>query len=261
MATSPIMEMSARSPEMADRRFHMAMALAMAFTIVAGFSLHLAMGRSSFAVPPIFHIHAFVSFTWIGLYLAQSILIAGNNAAWHRRLGMVAFGWVPLMVAVGLMLIVTVMQRTGGPFFFDQNQFLFSNPAHLLCFAGLTFAALKVRRHAGWHRRLMLVGFAILTGPGLGRLLPMPLAMPHAWHVNLAIVLIWPAIGMIRDRMVTGRIHPAWLWGIGTLLALQVLADLVAYSDFGIAFTQQFVAGTPGADRPMEAFMPPGMAM
>ena len=45
--------------------------------------------------------------------------------------------------------------------------------------------------------------------------------------------------------------------GVGLLLAVQVVADLVAYSDWGIAFTREFIAGTPGANRPMEAFFPP----
>ena len=30
-----------------------------------------------------------------------------------------------------------------------------------------------MRRRTDWHRRLMFCGMAILTGPGLGRLLPM----------------------------------------------------------------------------------------
>ncbi|QNE05476.1 hypothetical protein [Croceicoccus marinus] len=261
MATSPITQGAPKTTEGAERRFHLYLAIAMSATIVAGFSVHLAMGRSTFAVPPIFHVHALVFFGWVALYLAQTALIAGNNARLHRTLGLIAFAWIPLMVVVGIALSLTVSQRTGGPFFFDKNQFLFSNTAHLLAFAGLAFASLKVRRHGGWHRRLMLVAFAILTGPGLGRLFPLPLLIPHAWHFMLGVVLVWPAIGMIRDRMVMGRIHPAWLWGIGAVLAAQLVADLIAYSHWGLALTEQYTAGTPGGERPMEAFIPPGFAL
>ncbi len=261
MATSSITHGASSTGEAAERRFYLYLAMAMALSIVAGFSVQLAMGRSTFAVPPVFHLHALVFFGWVALYLAQNMLIAGNNVRLHRTLGMLAYAWIPLMVVVGIALSLTVARRTGGPFFFDTNQFLFSNPAHLLAFAGLAFASLRVRRHSGWHRRLMLVAFAILTGPGLGRLIPLPLLIPHAWHVMLAVLLIWPAIGMIRDRIVTGRVHPAWLWGIGALLAVQLVADLAAYSPWGIAATKAFTAGTPGGERPMEAFIPPGFTL
>ncbi|GGD59190.1 hypothetical protein [Croceicoccus mobilis] len=261
MATTTVANGDARTREIAERKFFFYLALAIAITIVAGFSLNFAMGRSSLAVPLIYHAHGIAFFAWTGLFITQSGLIAADNRALHARLGMISAGLVPVMVVLGIWLMVVVMRRNGGPFFFDQNEFLFSNPVHLLLFAGLTFAALKSRRYSGWHRRLMLMGFAVLSGPGLGRLIPLPLMIPYAWRIMVLVVLIWPIIGMIRDLVKTGRVHPAWLWGAGALLVAQGLADLVAYSEFGIAFTRDFLAGTPGAERPMEAFLPPGFAM
>jgi uncharacterized membrane protein YozB (DUF420 family) len=151
---------------------------------------------------------------------------------------------------------VTSLRRTGGPFFFDQNEFLFSNTLLLLCFAGLVTAALLQRRNTGWHRRFMFVAFSILTGPGLGRLLPMPLMIPHAWRIMMAITLIFPLIGMIHDRRTYGRVHPAWIYGVAAVFAVQVISDLVAYSDWGVEVTRDLLAGTPGADRPMAAYLP-----
>ena len=53
-----------------------------------------------------------------------------------------------------------------GPPFFDQNQFLFSNPLQLLGFAIMAAWAVTIRKNTGWHRRLMYCAFAMLTGPG-----------------------------------------------------------------------------------------------
>ena len=39
--------------------------------------------------------------------------------------------------------------------------------------------------------------------------------------------------------------------------ATMIAADLFAYSGAGIAFTQEMLAGTPGAERQMQAFVPP----
>ncbi len=228
----------------------------MSAIIFAGFATNLAMGRSTFAVPILYHVHAFVFFGWVALYLAQNGLIASGNVALHRRLGWLAVAWVPAMVGLGTALIVVSMRRTGGPFFFDQNEFLFSNPLMLLCFAGLVTAALLQRRNTGWHRRFMLVAMAILTGPGFGRLLPMPLVIPYAWQLTTVSTIIFPIAGMVYDHRRQGRVHPAWFYGIAAVLLTQVIADAIAYSDFGIRLTQSMLAGTPGSARPMAAYLP-----
>ena len=81
------------------------------------------------------------------------------------------------------------------------------------------------------------------------------------FRATIAATLIFPIIGMIADKRRYGRVHPAWFWGVGTIVAVQIASDLVAYSEWGLAFTRDFLSGTPGAERPMEAFIPPGFAM
>ena len=245
----------------AERRFFLIMALVMATTIVAGFSLNLAMGRSSFAVPLAYHVHAFIFMGWIGLYVAQHLTASNGQWALHRSLGRLAYLWVPLMVAAGSVIMVTVARRTGGPFFFDVNEFLVSNLALLVCFGGLAWWALRSQRYNGWHRRLMLCSMAILTGPGLGRLLPMPFMIPYAWIITTALTMLFPVIGMIADKRRTGSVHPAYWWGLGIYAAVFVASMALAYSPLGYAFTDWVIAGTPGAERPMQAFLPPGFSM
>jgi hypothetical protein len=63
-------------------------------------------------------------------------------------------------------------------------------------------------------------------------------------------------IGVLADKRRYGKAHPAWFWGIGIVVALQIVADLIAYSPLGYAITEQVLAGTPGAERQMEAFVP-----
>ena len=115
-------------------RFFLIMALVMATVIIAGFSLNLAMGRSSFAAPWPYHVHGMIFMGWLGLYLAQVITISTGNIALHRQLGKFAYVWIPAMVAAGLMIILVAVRGSGGPFFFAQNEFLISNMAGLLVF-------------------------------------------------------------------------------------------------------------------------------
>lgn len=249
------------SAEQRERRFFLGMAIAMATVIVAGFSLNLAMGRSTFAVPALYHVHAIVFMGWLALYVAQSVTIATGRRALHIRLGKLGYLWIPAMVIAGIAIMVFVARRNGGPFFFDVNEFLVSNVMLLLAFGGLALWAMRQQRHTGWHRRLMLVSMAILTGPGLGRLLPGPLFIPYAWEISILATLVFPAIAMMADRRRHGRVHPAYWWGVGVYLGTFVLSMLLAYSPLGYAITEAVVAGTPGAERPMEAFLPPGFSM
>lgn len=244
-----------------DTSFFTIMAFAMAAVIVAGFSLNVAMGRSSFAVPLAYHVHAGIFMGWVALYLAQHVTASSANWALHRTLGKLAYLWVPAMVVAGCTIMIVVARRTGGPFFFATNEFLISNIATLLAFGALAWWALRRQRYTGWHRRLMLVSMAILTGPGLGRLLPLPLMIPNAWTISVALTFVFPAIGMIADKRRDGRVHPAYWWGTGIYIATFVGSMLLAYSPIGYALTDWVIAGTPGAERPMEAFLPEGFAL
>jgi uncharacterized membrane protein YozB (DUF420 family) len=253
MATVPF----ASGADRDEARFFFTMACLMAAIIVAGFSFNLAVGRSSFALPLVYHFHAVVMMGGMALYLAQNSLIFAGNVALHRRLGWAAVVWVPLMVLTGFLVTRISLQERGGPPFFDQNQFLISNPLHLLGFAAMVGWAITVRRNTGWHRRLMYCGFAMLLGPGVGRLLPNPLLIPYAWYVAAVLPpIIFAVVGILADRRRYGRAHPAWFWGIGVVIGIQIVADLIAYSPLGPQFTDWFLAGTPGAERQMEAFVP-----
>ena len=244
--------------ERGEARFFFTMACVMAATILAGFIFNLSMGRSSFGMPWLVHFHAWVMMSWLGLYLAQNYLVFSDNIALHRRLGWLSVLLIPAILVMGLLITRHSLQQMGGPPFFDQNQFLFSNPMQLFGFGAIAAWAVSRRKNTGWHRRLMFCAFAMLTGPGVGRLLPSVFFIPYAWYATAILpAILFPAIGMLADKKRYGAVHPAWLWGVGIVIGIQVVADLIAYSDWGVAFTREFVAGMPGGERPMEAFFPP----
>ena len=66
------------------------------------------------------------------------------------------------------------------------------------------------------------------------------------------------AITEIADLRRDGKVHPAWFYGVGAVVAVQLVAELIAYSSLGIALTHWVVDGSAGAARPMHAFLPPG---
>lgn len=242
-----------------DDGFFLGGAIVMAVVVAAGFSVQLAMGRSTFASPPLVHAHAIVFMGWVTLYLLQNIFAATGRTALHRRLGWLAPGWMVAMLVLGCMVTVAMVRRGQVPFFFRPLQFLIFDPLTLFAFAGLTVAAIALRRRTDWHRRLHFCAMSLLLGPALGRLLPMPLLAPWAWEADLAACLIFPIVGLIWDARRTGAAHPAWLWGLGVMAACLLLTEAITYSPLGGALYRQVTAGSPGASvAPLGFPAPPG---
>ncbi|WP_336961115.1 hypothetical protein [Sphingobium aquiterrae] len=239
-----------------DEKFFLMSAIVMAMVLVGGFSFQLAMGRSTFASPLYVHAHALTFFGWTALYLLQNILAAGGSTALHRRLGWIATVMVPAMVVLGTFITVRKVQQGAAPFFFEPLYFLLMNPLSILVFAGLVASAILLRRHTQWHRRLMFCGMAILTGPGLGRLLPMPLFIPWAGWAVFAAVMLFPLAGIVRDLRGSGTVHPAWWWGVAAIAGVQMGAVVLAGSPVGPVIYRAVTQGTPGAAITPNAYPP-----
>ncbi len=242
-----------------NERFFVHAAFGMAAVIAVGFSVQLGMGRSSFSAPPLVHAHAVVFMGWIAIYLLQNVFVAGGRTTLHRRFGWVGAVWIVPMMVLGCMVTVEMARRGAVPFFFRPLHFVVFDPVALFTFAGLTLAAIVLRRRTEWHRRLHFCGTAVLLGPGFGRLLPMPLLVPWAFEATFLALMIFPALGVVRDLRRTGRVHPAWLVGIGVMIASLLATEAITYSPLGDGLYRAVTAGSPGASvPPLEFPTPPG---
>jgi hypothetical protein len=240
-----------------DRRFFLIMALVMAGAIAAGFSMQLAAGRSSFGAPLLVHVHAVVFFAWVVLYVLQSYFVASNRPALHRTLGWIGAAWVPVMVVVGTAVTVAMLRKGGVPFFFTPIYFLVMDILCVIVFAGLTAAAIVMRRRTDWHRRLHYCGMAYLSAPGVARLLPLPFMVPWVGWGVLSAILVFPLIGVLADWRRSGRVHPAWWWGIGAMIGGHVAIALIVASPLGPVLYEAATAGSPGAAVPGFDYPPP----
>ncbi len=242
-----------------DEDFFLRSAIVMAVLIAVGFTLQLALGRSSFDSPPLVHAHAIVFMGWVAIYVLQNLFAATGNATLHRRLGWLAVGWIAAMLVLGCLVTAAMVRRGGTPFFFRPLQFLVFDPASLITFAGLTGAGIALRRRTEWHRRLHFCAMSLLLGPAFGRLLPMPMLIPWAWEATLAASAAFPLVGIWRDTRRDGRAHPAWGWGLAAMAGCLIVTEAITYSPVGSAIYRAVNQGSPGASIPPLAFpTPPG---
>jgi hypothetical protein len=164
------------------------------------------------------------------------------------------------MVVMGTYVTVEAVRTLHAPFFFQPAYFIIMNPLSLFVFAGLATAAIILRRRTLWHRRLMFCGMSILLGPAVGRIIPSPLLMPFVGEAVFAVILLFPLAGILHDRRTRQRVHPAWLWGVGTIVAMQLAINAVTFSPLGPAIYRAVTDGSPGATLAPLAFPPPPWA-
>src|SRR3989338_10265021 len=87
-----------------DLAFFRNLVTVMAVVEIAGFVLHLAMGRSSFGAPLIVHLHAVVAMGWVAIVVAQAWLASGGALRIHRTLGGLALVWMLALAGLGAMV-------------------------------------------------------------------------------------------------------------------------------------------------------------
>jgi hypothetical protein len=248
-------------PAAGDESFFLRAAIAMSVIIVAGFSLNLALGRSSFASPPRVHVHAILFMGWMVIFLVQSAFAASGRQDLHRKLGWLAAAWLVTMVISGLVVTATMVRNGHVPFFFQPLHFLVFDSLAVLTFAGLAAAAIGLRRQTLWHRRLHFCGMVVLLAPAFGRLLPLPLLQPWGWEVTYLVSFIFLLTAVWLDVRRSGRIHPAWRSGVAVIIGLFIATQALTYSPIGTAIYARVTRESPGATiAPLEfPAPPPGM--
>jgi len=214
-----------------ERRFFLLMALAIAATVVIGFTMNAARMHWSFlALPPQVHLHAAAFSAWILLYVVQNWLIVRGSLKWHRQLGALGAGIAVVMVVLGIVTTVMAIEQHRVPPFFPPGIFLVLDVLGVIGFGILTAWAIVLRRQAAWHKRLMLCGTILVMSPAIGRILPMPLLGKFAGLGVFAVMALYVIAGMVFDVRSRGRVHSAYWWGGGVLVATQMLIGLLGMS-------------------------------
>jgi FtsH-binding integral membrane protein len=216
----------APDPERRERAFLLAMSVLLALTVATGFGLFVAIGISSFRSPWWVHVHALSFVGWIALYLMQNVLVFKGDLASHRTLGRAGAVLAAWLVLVGLVLTPVTVAVHRSPPFFAPPVFLAMDWANIVAFGGLVCAGILNRRRSDWHRRLMLCATVCVIAPACGRILVLAGAMTP-WN-NVLVLLGYIALAAAFDVYNRRRIHPAYAWGAGTLLAMGASIPLLA---------------------------------
>ncbi len=210
------------------RPFYLCMALLLTAIVAFGFSHTIPFDMQSPGFPIMLVVHGIVFGTWMVLFVAQPAFIVSGAVSLHRKLGMFGVALAVAMVVMGALAVHLALQANTLPPFYPPGLFITRGIVGLVLFPGLVAAGVLNRHRAEWHKRLMLCASIVVIGPGLERALPVPI-MGMGWYFIVDGILIVIALfGPVYDLIVRKRIHPAYFWGIGAIVAGQAIVDVIA---------------------------------
>ena len=229
---------------MADQGFFVRYAVVLAAFILIGFVQFALRGYSNFlTAPPIVHLHGGLMVGWLGIFVAQNVLVHRGELGIHRKLGWIAAAVVVVILWTGIMVGYNAVATHRLPPFFSNAYFLALTAFGSTVFASMVAWAVTLRREVQWHRRIMLGAMFILLEPALGRLLPMPLLGNWGEWVVLAIQMVFVGVLARHDRKVLGDVHPATKAIAAILIAEHVLIETAARVPAFIALAEAIAAG------------------
>ena len=228
---------------LAGRRFYLIMSVLLAGIVVFGFSHTIPFDLAPPGLPLLLLLHAVIFGAWVLLFIAQPALVARRSISMHRKLGWVGAALACALILLGGSAILFALWNKTLPPFYPPGLFIVRGIVGLALFAGLLTAAIRLRRRIEWHKRLMLCAAITVVGPGLERALPLPLFGPAWPFVADGVLDLIALVGPATDLFVRRRIHPAYIWGVGAIIAGQATVDLLAPSPVAVLMLRLVGAG------------------
>ena len=228
-----------------DRRFYTGMALAAAAIVFAGFAptYFLRASYQSTPLPTYLRVHGFLFTSWIALFIAQTSLVAARRTDVHRRLGWATAVLAVAMVIVGTTAGIVSMRRQVEAGNVEQALAFLTTPLFsMVVFATLVAAAIRLRRDAQMHKRLMLLATISILDAAVARL-PFAFLRTSNWLFMPATdVLLIAAI--VYDLVSRRRIHPGYIWGGLLIVVGQAMRIPVGETDIWKSIALAIVGGS-----------------
>jgi hypothetical protein len=204
-----------------DKYFYFFMSLLIAATVLYGFShtvdenlIHAAPVR-----PFVLYVHAVIFTGWLAFYILQSVLVRTRNVQVHRKLG-----WFGVALGVAIPIVGAGTAVVMGRFNILHQRFpgrdaflivpLFDVTAFAMCFA----LAIFWRKKSEFHRRLIFVASCALTAAAFGRF-PHSLVSENMFYGGVDVLIL---LGVVRDLIVTKRIHAVYLYALPAFILGQI---------------------------------------
>jgi hypothetical protein len=136
------------------------------------------------------HIHGIAALLWMLMFIVQPLTFSKGKLPWHRIIGKVSFGLVPVVVLSGLHIVQLMILGKAHYPPMAPYQLAFIDLFSLTQFVVFYIMAIVTRKKLHLHARYMAATVFLFIIPGLGRaLLFIPGINSFDQVVNISLVL------------------------------------------------------------------------
>ena len=205
-----------------SRYFYLSMGLAMSALVVWGFSrtVNTNLFHGNPPRPSLLWVHGAAFSTWMAFFIAQSGLVRAHKVSVHRFLGWFGAGLATVMVVLGFTISV-IMARFDSRVLHqkDVDAFLSIPFCDMILFGTCVGLAIYWRKKPEYHRRLLFIATCQLMDAAIGRF---DFWFNHnLFFPGLDCLIV---LGMMRDRVVDGRVHKVYIYALPIMIVLQSAA-------------------------------------
>ena len=194
------------------------------FAVLTGFSTTflIPLGKGTFKAPLIIYIHGAFAFSWICLFITQSLLVQTNNVRQHKFLGflgiIIATGVTITIIPVGLYQVEKDLSQGLGQTAISP---IIGTITSAIIFISLVLVGILKRHEPSTHKRLMLLATILLLWPAWFRFRHIFPSVPNP-EIWFAIVLADSLIiiSIIWDKITYGKFNPVLLY-IGLFVIIE----------------------------------------
>lgn len=222
--------MSIHRRDLVETYFYFFMSVLFAVVVIYGFSFTVGKNLIHPAVPRplILYIHAAVFSGWLVFFILQSTVVRTRQVKWHRIIGWFGLALGITIAVLGISTAFTMARFNTVQLHSTHEESNLMIPLFdMVCFTTTFALAIYWRKRPEYHRRLVFIATCALTAAAFGRF-PERLLPAELFYAGVDVLIL---LGVVRDLIVSRRVHVVYLYGLPLFIVGQIVVSYTVFRE------------------------------